>query len=299
MQLWMNRLAVLLLLVLLPASSLASNRYGLPGHADDATCEALAVRWYETVHRPSLPAPTVGASYDGWGREIDGPGRIVATGGIDGYDNSGQWWLSQGALDWVRAQLEASAAPTAPSPSADLSTKGPASETTEKTDPSSGDSDDASEETESAGSVTDTPMAPTRVENDAFAGLGADASEDVPDLTADSKAQKALAIALKQVGKPYVWGNEGPDSFDCSGLMYYSYGKVGIRLPRVARNQAKKYPKVSLDELQPGDLIFFHDYGHVGMYVGDGKYVHAPGRGKTVRVESLSGADVCDAGRVV
>ena len=309
-------LTAVLLVVLLPSSAFAANRYGLPPHADDAACEALAVTWYESVHRPSLAAPAAGGSYDGWGRELGGPGRIVATGGIDGFANPGQWWLANGALDWVRRALEATAPSAAPSVADEFSSKGPSSATTEKTDPdgtsADGHSTGRSEETASEGNGSDairnetsssedgtaTPRAP---ENDALAGLtgdGADTTEDVPDLTANSKAERALAIALKQVGKPYVWGAEGPDSFDCSGLMYYSYGKVGIRLPRVAKNQAKAYPKISLNEIRPGDLIFFYDYGHVGMYMGDGKYVHAPGRGKKVRVESLAGKNPCDACRV-
>ena len=109
-------------------------------------------------------------------------------------------------------------------------------------------------------------------------------------------AQQAVGRALDQVGDPYVWGATGPDSFDCSGLMWWSYDGVGIDLPRVSRDQAAGGGvPVAIEDLLPGDLVFFAaaawDPGvvhHVGMYVGDGLMVDAPRPGEYVRVEPVS-----------
>lgn len=88
-------------------------------------------------------------------------------------------------------------------------------------------------------------------------------------------------MVKKLQGSPYVWAEEGPDNFDCSGFTYYMYGSMGINIPRVAREQAKVGKKISMKELQYGDLIFFatsknrHKITHVGMYLGDGWFTHA------------------------
>jgi hypothetical protein len=98
-----------------------------------------------------------------------------------------------------------------------------------------------------------------------------------------SPDKKNLEKMVKQLqGSPYVWAEEGPDRFDCSGFTYYMYGSMGIEIPRVAREQAKVGKKVSPKELQYGDLIFFatdkrhpRKITHVGMYLGDGWFTHA------------------------
>jgi len=95
--------------------------------------------------------------------------------------------------------------------------------------------------------------------------------------------KKNLEKMVKQLqGSPYVWAEEGPDKFDCSGFTYYLYGSMGIDIPRVAREQAKVGKRISPKELQYGDLIFFatdrrrpHKITHVGMYLGDGWFTHA------------------------
>jgi hypothetical protein len=92
----------------------------------------------------------------------------------------------------------------------------------------------------------------------------------------------ALQAMLKESdGKPYVWAEEGEDAFDCSGLVYYCYGSMNVWLPRVSWQQAKAGVRVSIDELQYGDLIFFGKYNsksqvnHVGIYIGNGYFRHA------------------------
>lgn len=112
--------------------------------------------------------------------------------------------------------------------------------------------------------------------------------------SADNKnvgdAQKALEVALKQVGVPYVWGGESTRGFDCSGLTEYAYSKVGISLPHNAQAQYDQGPKVPQgDALQPGDLVFFggstSSIGHVGIYISPNLMVDAPHTGANVRKE--------------
>lgn len=105
-----------------------------------------------------------------------------------------------------------------------------------------------------------------------------------------AKAVKAVAVAKKQVGDPYRYGATGPGSFDCSGLVQFAWKKAGVSIPRVTHSQyARIRTKVSWRNLRPGDLMFFHGKGHVGMFVGNGKMIHSPSSGKTVRIEKLSG----------
>lgn len=118
-----------------------------------------------------------------------------------------------------------------------------------------------------------------------------------------AKAEEALKVAKAQMGKPYKWGATGPSSFDCSGLMYYSYKNgANIKLPRTSREQSKFGKKVSKSELQPGDLVFFgsgNSVSHVGMYMGNDQYIHAPQTGDVVKVSKLSSRKMIVARRVV
>lgn len=105
----------------------------------------------------------------------------------------------------------------------------------------------------------------------------------------------AAEWALEQVGKPYVWGGVGPDGFDCSGLTQQAWAAAGVSIPRVTTDQFPAGTRVSLDELAPGDLLFYdtRPYSpgdpptHVTMYVGDGQMVNAPSTGQNVRVEAV------------
>ena len=102
-----------------------------------------------------------------------------------------------------------------------------------------------------------------------------------------------VEYAAQFIGTPYVWGGNGPDSFDCSGLTKYVYAHFGYEINRTARDQSYNGVKVSWDELQPGDLIFFHTMEtsyyitHVAIYAGDGQIIHAPTTGKTVEYADL------------
>jgi cell wall-associated NlpC family hydrolase len=102
----------------------------------------------------------------------------------------------------------------------------------------------------------------------------------------------ALTVAEKYLGTPYQWGGDTPQTgFDCSGLMEWSYNQIGIHLPRVAADQFHVGIPVTKAELKPGDLVFFQDstgyIHHVGMYIGDDKFIEAPHTGADVRISSL------------
>lgn len=107
----------------------------------------------------------------------------------------------------------------------------------------------------------------------------------------------AVGIALKYLGVPYRWGGSSPDGFDCSGLCQYVYKQLGITLPRTSRSQYNSGAHIAanrIDLLRAGDLVFFGTGGdasrvhHVGIYVGDGNYIHAPSTGDVVKVSSLT-----------
>ncbi|MEV4248872.1 C40 family peptidase [Streptosporangium canum] len=101
--------------------------------------------------------------------------------------------------------------------------------------------------------------------------------------------KKALKWAMAQRGTPYVWGGTGRGGFDCSGLMLRAYGAAGIKLPRVAADQYGAFSKkIAWKNLKPGDLVFFHNLGHVGMISKPGYMVHAPQSGDVVKEEKLN-----------
>lgn len=135
----------------------------------------------------------------------------------------------------------------------------------------------------------------TRVESSLFREVRAQASRNrgarvkiaVP-VVGSGKAATAARWALTQQLKPYVWGAEGPNSFDCSGLVMWAYQKVGISLPHYTGDQWTAGTHVSRDELRPGDLVFFYsDLHHVGVYIGAGLMVHAPQTGDVVHVTTI------------
>jgi len=97
----------------------------------------------------------------------------------------------------------------------------------------------------------------------------------------------AASIALRYLGVPYVWGGASPSGFDCSGLASYVYAQIGKSVPHYTGAIYNAFPHVPSDQLQAGDLVFFNGGEHVGIYLGNGQYVHAPHTGDVVRVASL------------
>lgn len=99
------------------------------------------------------------------------------------------------------------------------------------------------------------------------------------------------SIAATLVGTPYRYGGSTPRGFDCSGLVYYAYRKAGIRVPRTTRAQLNRAQRVPLAQLQPGDLLFFRldrsGVSHVGIYTGNGHFIHAPSSGKRVSYAAM------------
>ena len=121
---------------------------------------------------------------------------------------------------------------------------------------------------------------------------GAPEAPDRPAVRAsDEMARRALEYAREMVGRPYRYAGNTPAGFDCSGLVNYSYAKAGVRLPRDTRSQRRSTVAVPASRLRAGDLLFFDQEGakasHVGLYVGGGRFVHAPSTGGKVRVDSL------------
>ncbi|MFB8759597.1 NlpC/P60 family protein [Streptomyces sp. NPDC059852] len=109
-----------------------------------------------------------------------------------------------------------------------------------------------------------------------------------PDGSYATKAEKALTFARTQIGKPYVWGATGPDSYDCSGLTQAAWKAAGVDIPRVTYDQVEAGTTVPVSSAQPGDLVFFYDdVTHVGLYIGNGMMIHAPKPGAYVREESI------------
>ena len=101
----------------------------------------------------------------------------------------------------------------------------------------------------------------------------------------DPRRVDVLNVALRELGKKYEWGGNGPDTGDCSGLVKHSFAEVGVKLPRVTYDQVKEGKEIKRKDLLPGDLLFYFRNGHVGIYIGNGLLIHAFGK---VKVEKFS-----------
>ncbi|MDO4281917.1 MAG: NlpC/P60 family protein [Peptococcaceae bacterium] len=151
----------------------------------------------------------------------------------------------------------------------------------------------------------------TYPEVDGNTGNDSNTGDNTTDNNANSNSEEKLPdgtmgaqivnSALNYLGVPYVWGGTTPSGFDCSGLVQYVFAQNGISLPRTTYDQIKVCTPVSLVALQPGDLVFWGGSSpyHVGIYMGDGKYVHAPAPGQSVKVQSYSEYPYDTAGRVL
>lgn len=116
----------------------------------------------------------------------------------------------------------------------------------------------------------------------------------LPRQSADSAAvgERAAEYALDMKGRPYRYGGNTPRGFDCSGLIQYSYARAGVQLPRSTGGLWRFSSRISTSRLRPGDLLFFNQQGkrssHVAMYIGRGRFVHAPSTGKRVSVGNVN-----------
>ena len=110
-------------------------------------------------------------------------------------------------------------------------------------------------------------------------------------VTPIDKGQKIAELARAMLGSPYKYGGNSPSGFDCSGLVFYTHGKLGIPAPRTSLQQFRTAKAISSTQLRSGDLVFFklnkHKVSHVGIYIGQGRFVHAPVSGKRVSVNNL------------
>jgi cell wall-associated NlpC family hydrolase len=129
-------------------------------------------------------------------------------------------------------------------------------------------------------------------ERDAYDRASRSGRTDMPDLGSaappSARAAAAIAAARSALGKPYVWGANGPSGFDCSGLMQWSYAQAGVSLPRTSQGQRYAGRQVPLSQAQPGDLVTYRsDASHVAMYMGNGQVIHAPYPGAPVRYDPV------------
>lgn len=116
------------------------------------------------------------------------------------------------------------------------------------------------------------------------------------EVEAFGRTKRAIDFAIAQLGDPYVYGGTGPNGWDCSGLVMMAFRAAGISLPRVVGPQMSASRRVSMDALQPGDLVAYGDMSHIGIYLGKGKVIHAPHPGRSVEITGMNHYSV--AGRV-
>ncbi len=130
-------------------------------------------------------------------------------------------------------------------------------------------------------------------------GYWQDLGLEAPQVDSE-KLQIVLDEAFSHLGVPYVWGGTTPSGFDCSGLVQYVYAKAGVSLPRVAQEQYKVGVQVSFEDLEPGDLIYrsYPSY-HIGIYIGNGQYIHAPRTGDVVKIAPFHSSSWESANRVL
>lgn len=131
-------------------------------------------------------------------------------------------------------------------------------------------------------------------------GSSSSSSSSVPAATSydGSMGSQIVSYAKNFIGVPYVWGGSSPSGFDCSGFVQYVYRHFGVSLPRTTYSQVAVGRSVARADLMPGDLVFFRSAGHVGIYVGNETYIHAPQSGRTISIDSMAGRSLYAARRI-
>lgn len=128
------------------------------------------------------------------------------------------------------------------------------------------------------------------------------APERVPQSMSSSAVEKVIDAAEEQKGKPYAWGGTGPSSFDCSGLVQYSFEQAGVDLPRVAHDQVNSGTRVSYANAERGDLLYWTNGGgyayHVALYLGDGRMIDAPSSGRTIAERAVTSYNLAGGVRI-
>ncbi|MEU6013482.1 NlpC/P60 family protein [Streptomyces sp. NPDC047515] len=143
-----------------------------------------------------------------------------------------------------------------------------------------------------------------RADRSAFERASRSGRDDVFAVTADlpagsARAAVAVMAVRRALGRPYIWGANGPAGFDCSGLMQWAYAQAGVSLPRTSQAQRYAGRRVPLSEARPGDLVVYRaDAGHIGMYVGNGQVIHAPYPGAPVRYDPVGMMPVSSVTRI-
>ncbi|MEU3491763.1 C40 family peptidase [Streptomyces massasporeus] len=129
-------------------------------------------------------------------------------------------------------------------------------------------------------------------------GRGSTTTVRTPTPTPSAEGRRAVRYAVRQLGKPYEWGAEGPRTYDCSGLTSQAWAEAGTPIPRTSQEQWKRLERIPLDELRPGDLVvYFPKATHVALYLGDGMVVQAPRPGAKVKVSPIAANPVLGAVR--
>ena len=141
---------------------------------------------------------------------------------------------------------------------------------------------------EAAARLAQQRAATTAEQNSTIVGVSASAPGDNTIIAPPSKYGGVVGIAMQALGTPYVWGGSAPGGFDCSGLVMWAYAQVGVSLPHSSYAQWGYGVPVSVDQLEPGDLVFFDGLGHVGIYIGSGQFIEAPHTGAFVQISNLA-----------
>ncbi|MEH7492734.1 C40 family peptidase [Neobacillus niacini] len=155
-------------------------------------------------------------------------------------------------------------------------------------------------EQQSLVTTTTTTLTPTPALASAPAPAPATPTAIAANVTSSASANAVIANAKQYLGVPYVWGGSTPSGFDCSGFVSYVYRSVGISLPRTSSAQQNVGTRISLNQLQPGDLVFRGSPAyHVGIYIGGGQYIHAPQTGDVVKIAPFNPSKFSTASRVL